>query len=94
MAKMDNEQEGLGKDTFTDSIDIELGGLLSRAGGFGLANELSRAIARRSATGADASPSRCATTAILRTLASGSNSRSAPLVWQRMTLRRWRPRHG
>jgi murein DD-endopeptidase MepM/ murein hydrolase activator NlpD len=51
----DGEDGGLGKDTFTDSIDIELGSLLSRSGGFGLANELSKALARRigTDTGAD-----------------------------------------
>jgi murein DD-endopeptidase MepM/ murein hydrolase activator NlpD len=47
-------ENGLGKDTFTDSIDTELGNVLSKAGGFGLANELSKALARRLGTDADA----------------------------------------
>jgi murein DD-endopeptidase MepM/ murein hydrolase activator NlpD len=56
MAGDDEDEKGLGKDTMIDSLDIELGGVLSRAGGFGLANALSKAMEQRA--GETAPPAR------------------------------------
>ena len=47
MLSDDDDEKGLGKDTLTDSLDIELGTVLSRAGGFGLASALSKAMEQR-----------------------------------------------
>jgi murein DD-endopeptidase MepM/ murein hydrolase activator NlpD len=47
MLSDEEDEKGLGKDTMTDTMDIELGGLLSRAGGIGLANALSKAMDQR-----------------------------------------------
>jgi murein DD-endopeptidase MepM/ murein hydrolase activator NlpD len=43
----DGQTNGLGNDTMTDTLDIELGRALSRSGGFGLAGVLSSAIQQR-----------------------------------------------
>ena len=51
MLSDDEDEKGLGKDTLTDSLDIELGTVLSRAGGFGLASALSKAMEQRSGPG-------------------------------------------
>ncbi|MEP7305636.1 MAG: peptidoglycan DD-metalloendopeptidase family protein [Acidobacteriota bacterium] len=55
MLSDEGDEKGLGKDTMTDSLDIELGGVLSRAGGFGLTAALSKAMDQR--LGAGAAPS-------------------------------------
>ena len=47
MLSDEDDEKGLGKDTMTDSLDIELGGVLSRAGGFGLTAALSKAMDQR-----------------------------------------------
>jgi len=54
MLSDEEDEKGLGKDTMTDTLDIELGGLMSRAGGVGLANALSKAMDQR--LGASAPP--------------------------------------
>jgi murein DD-endopeptidase MepM/ murein hydrolase activator NlpD len=54
MLSDEEDEKGLGKDTMTDTMDIELGGLLSRAGGIGLANALSKAMDQRLGAGAGA----------------------------------------
>ena len=54
MLSDEGDEKGLGKDTMTDSLDIELGGVLSRAGGFGLTAALSKAMDQR--LGASAGP--------------------------------------
>jgi murein DD-endopeptidase MepM/ murein hydrolase activator NlpD len=56
MLSDEDDENGLGKDTMTDSLDIELGGVLSRAGGFGLADALSKALNQRSGDDAVAIP--------------------------------------
>src|SRR5262249_30712713 len=43
----DDENRGFGSETMTDTVDVELGSALSRAGGFGLADVLLRAFDRR-----------------------------------------------
>jgi murein DD-endopeptidase MepM/ murein hydrolase activator NlpD len=48
------EAEGLGADSFFDTLDVELAGFLSRAKGFGLAEELLGAMEK--AAGADGTP--------------------------------------
>ena len=40
----------------TDSLDVELGSVLSRAGGFGLANALSKAMEQRAQRGRPSTP--------------------------------------
>ena len=56
MLSDEEDENGLGKDTMTDSLDIELGGVLSRAGGFGLANALTKALNQRAGEDAAAMP--------------------------------------
>jgi murein DD-endopeptidase MepM/ murein hydrolase activator NlpD len=47
MLSDEESENGLGNQTLTDTIDIELGRALSRAGGFGLSDVLFKAIERR-----------------------------------------------
>ena len=42
----DEADDGLGRDTMTDTIDVELGRALSRVGGFGLSSVMLKAIDR------------------------------------------------
>jgi len=54
MLSEDTEEEGgggLGRDTMTDTIDVELGSALSRVGGFGLTSVLLKAIERGAGIG-------------------------------------------
>jgi len=55
MLSDEGDEKGLGKDTMTDSFDIELGGVMSRSGGFGLAAALSKAMDQRLGGGAASS---------------------------------------
>jgi murein DD-endopeptidase MepM/ murein hydrolase activator NlpD len=52
MLSEDESKNGFGNETMTDTIDIELGRALSRAGGFGLSGVLFKAIDRGLGTGA------------------------------------------
>jgi murein DD-endopeptidase MepM/ murein hydrolase activator NlpD len=51
MLSDEDEKEGLGAETMTDTVDVELGRALSQAGGFGLAAVLSKALDQRSGGG-------------------------------------------
>jgi murein DD-endopeptidase MepM/ murein hydrolase activator NlpD len=50
----DEQEEGLGADTMTDTFDGELGVALSKGGGFGLASVLLQALSRKQESAADA----------------------------------------
>jgi murein DD-endopeptidase MepM/ murein hydrolase activator NlpD len=51
MLSEEDREQGLGNESMIDTIDIELGRALSRAGGFGLADVLAKAIEARHGSG-------------------------------------------
>jgi murein DD-endopeptidase MepM/ murein hydrolase activator NlpD len=77
MLDPEDEEQGLGSDTMTDTMDIELGQALTRSGGLGLTTELLRALQRQ----VSSSPSgRTVTPAVPPMIPSGVVPASADVV--------------